>query len=109
MGIISPLEIMSSIEKVTRFAKTATSWIGQFIRDIPLTDRLSEEHRQMILYRSKVACWITLPLYVVTITGYNYFVYPEVLTRSLIALLPAEIGLIFIWFRLSGRHFQKGD
>ena len=73
----------------------------------PLTPRLREEHRQLILYRTRIGAWTAGFIYLATVLFYNSLYYPAQLQPGMMVAIPCALGAISMHFATRLKFIQK--
>lgn len=76
----------------------------------PLTLRLREEHKRLILHRTRVGSLVAGPIFIFTIFIYNYFYFPHQLFSGMCVGVTAAIAAGLLYFsprlKLIQNHYQ---
>lgn len=73
----------------------------------PWPDRLREEHRKLILHRTKIGCWVAAPIVPVTVFLYNSSFFPDKLTAGMVVGGLVGCFIFLLQFTTRLRFIQK--
>ncbi|MBU0743866.1 MAG: hypothetical protein KKE11_00635, partial [Gammaproteobacteria bacterium] len=87
--------------------KLFQKWLISSIVGQEVSPRLQDKLREVLLQRSRYACWLAALIIPGTIITYNYFFYPNVVVSGALISVPCVLMSFILLFSLRTKFIKK--